>query len=88
MADYTRGTDLVSALKYYMSKGGHVVDVSKLADCHSELDCWRLFFGYEGEAKNLVELFNALGDNSTAQIDIPGGQVVNPVNPGGGNNNY
>lgn len=85
MADYTRGTDLVSALKYYMATGGSVDDVSKLADCHSELDCWRLFFGYEGEAKNLVELFNALGDNAG---EIAEGQIVDPVNPGGGNNNY
>jgi hypothetical protein len=67
MADYVRGQDILSALKYYFFKvnPNSVADIGeKLAACHNIMEVLRVGLDAESvKAQNPVELLNALGDN-------------------------
>jgi len=78
MAVYSRGTDKVSAMKYFYShQDGAEFDFS---NAHSELDVLRIVFNYNGEAKNITELYNNMvdGNQPTQQepVPVPGGTVT------------
>ena len=67
MADYVRGQDILSALKYYFFKANPLLvnDIGeKLAECHNIMEVLRVGLDAENvEAQNPVELLNACGDN-------------------------
>lgn len=77
MAVYSRGTDKVSAMKYFYShQDGAEFDFS---NAHSELDVLRIVFNYDGEAKNVTELYNNMVDGNQPtqqQGQLPGGMVI------------
>lgn len=70
MADYVRGQDILSALKYYFFKVNPmlVADIGeKLAECHNIMEVLRVGLNAsEVEAQNPVELLNAVGDSAQA----------------------
>lgn len=88
MADYVRGHDILSALKYYFFKRNpeNVADIAdKLAECHNIMEVLRVGLDAEAilgvgndTAQNPVELLNALGDVELASMEIPGGVMVGP----------
>lgn len=71
---YTRGSDILSALKYFYSVYNHA-DAEKLAACNSILEVIRMVYEYEGEASNITELLNGIADrylNNSDNNDQPG----------------
>lgn len=89
MADYVRGQDILSALKYYFFKANPMLvnDIGeKLAECHNIMEVLRVGLDAESvEAQNPVELLNAVGDNIQAmETELPPHIGVLP----GGQNNY
>lgn len=61
--EYTRGSDILSALKYFYSTRSNNQQLpEELAKCNSILEAVRVFYEFNGPASNLTELFNAMGD--------------------------
>lgn len=65
---YTRGSDILSALKYFYSVY-NPANAEKLAACNSILEVIRMVYNYEGEASNITELLNCIADREMNNSD-------------------